>query len=64
MNPEITKDTPIYHDQEEAFKDADFVYTKNWSSYDDYGKIQNTDSKLDDNERKIGEAQNLCIVCL
>ena len=38
LNKEITKDTPIYHNQEEAFKDADFVYTKNWSSYDDYGK--------------------------
>ena len=38
LSPEITKDTPIYHNQEEAFKDADFIYTKNWSSYDDYGK--------------------------
>ncbi len=43
LNPEITKDTPIYHDQVEAFKGADFVYTKNWSSYEDYGKVVSTD---------------------
>jgi len=38
LNPEITKDTPIYNNQAAAFKDADFVYTKNWSSYDNYGQ--------------------------
>ena len=26
-------------DQKEAFKDADFVYAKNWSSYKNYGQI-------------------------
>ena len=31
LNPDIVKDTPVYYNQEEAFKDADFVYTKNWS---------------------------------
>jgi N-succinyl-L-ornithine transcarbamylase len=41
LNPEITKDTPIYHNQEEAFKNTDFIYTKNWSSYEDYGKTEN-----------------------
>lgn len=25
--------------QEEAFREADFIYAKNWSSYTDYGKI-------------------------
>ncbi len=29
---------PILHDQNEAFKNADFIYAKNWSSYADYGK--------------------------
>ena len=38
LSPEITKDTPIYNNQVAAFKDADFVYTKNWSSYDNYGQ--------------------------
>lgn len=43
LAPELIKDTPVLHDQEEALKDADFVYVKNWSSYQDYGKILNQD---------------------
>jgi N-succinyl-L-ornithine transcarbamylase len=39
LNPKITQNTPVFHDQEEAFKNADFVYAKNWSSYEEYGKI-------------------------
>jgi N-succinyl-L-ornithine transcarbamylase len=57
LNPEITKDTPIYHNQEEAFKDADFIYTKNWSSYEDYGKIINTNSNWMLTKEKIGAAK-------
>ncbi len=57
LNPEITKDVPIYHNQEEAFKDADFVYTKNWSSYDDYGKITKTDFDWMITKDKIGDAK-------
>ncbi|NNC51362.1 MAG: acetylornithine carbamoyltransferase [Flaviramulus sp.] len=43
LNKDITSNTPIIHNQTEAFKNADFVYAKNWSSYDDYGQILNTD---------------------
>lgn len=57
LNPEITKNTPIYNNQEEAFKDADFVYTKNWSSYDEYGKILNTDPNWMITKEKIGDAK-------
>jgi N-succinyl-L-ornithine transcarbamylase len=39
---EITKDSKIV-DQNKAFENADFIYTKNWSSYKDYGKITNND---------------------
>ncbi|WP_298311519.1 N-acetylornithine carbamoyltransferase [uncultured Aquimarina sp.] len=35
---QITNKVPIEYDQENALKDADFVYVKNWSSYTDYGK--------------------------
>lgn len=34
----------ITHHQDEALKDADFVYVKNWSSYQDYGKVVCTDA--------------------
>ena len=57
LNREITKETPVYHNQEEAFKDADFVYTKNWSSYEDYGKVNNTDPSWMITKDKIGEAK-------
>lgn len=35
----FTKGAKIIHDQNEALSDADFVYVKNWSSYNDYGKM-------------------------
>ncbi|GAA4893922.1 ornithine carbamoyltransferase [Flaviramulus aquimarinus] len=57
LNPEITGNTTIYHNQEDAFKDADFVYTKNWSSYKDYGKINNTDPNWMITKDKIGDAK-------
>lgn len=57
LNPLITKDTPIYHNQEEAFKDADFIYTKNWSSYEDYGQVKNKDSNWMITKEKIGNAK-------
>ena len=39
-----TKGATITHHQDEALKDADFVYVKNWSSYQDYGKVLCTDA--------------------
>jgi len=39
LAPSITKGARITHDQREAFEGADFVYVKNWSSYDDYGSV-------------------------
>ena len=57
LNPAITKDIPIYHNQEAAFKDADFVYTKNWSSFEAYGKVLNTDSDWMITKEKLGKAK-------
>jgi len=57
LNPEITKDTPIYHNQSAALKDADFVYTKNWSSYKDYGKVLKVDDNWTISKEKIGNAK-------
>lgn len=39
LDEQFTKGAAITHNQEEALKDADFVYVKNWSTYNDYGKI-------------------------
>ena len=57
LNPKITGDTPIYHNQNEAFKDADFVYAKNWSSYSDYGKVINTDPDWMVTKQNLGDAK-------
>lgn len=39
LSKEFIKGAMITHDQDEALRDADFVYVKNWSTYTDYGKI-------------------------
>lgn len=39
LNELFVGNTPIYHNQQEALKDADFVYVKNWSSYENYGTM-------------------------
>jgi len=43
LDPSFTSGATITHDQDEALKDADFVYVKNWSTYNDYGKIYTND---------------------
>jgi len=43
LDPKFTKGATITHDQDAALKDADFVYVKNWSTYNDYGKIYTND---------------------
>jgi N-succinyl-L-ornithine transcarbamylase len=43
LDERITLGARIEYDQRKAFKDADFIYAKNWSSYSDYGKIVNQD---------------------
>lgn len=39
LDPKFTEGATITHDQDAALKGADFVYVKNWSTYNDYGKI-------------------------
>lgn len=45
LSKEFTQGATITHNQEEALKDADFVYIKNWSTYTDYGKIYTNNPK-------------------
>lgn len=44
LSESFTANIPIYHEQEKALENADFIYVKNWSSYKDYGKIYTSDS--------------------
>ena len=58
LNPEFTNGVTITHDQDEAFANADFIYAKNWSSYDDYGKILSTDTSWTVNAEKMALTNN------
>ena len=57
LDPAIVKDTKVVYDQKLACKDADFIYVKNWSSYQDYGKVLNTDSNWMMDLEKLGNAK-------
>ena len=48
LDEAFTNNATIINDQDEALKNADYVYVKNWSGYKDYGKIipGNTDWML------------------
>jgi N-succinyl-L-ornithine transcarbamylase len=57
LNSNITQGVPIINNQEEALKDADFVYAKNWSNYHDYGKIVTVDENWMLTNEKLGNAK-------
>lgn len=39
LDEQFTRGATIIHNQQEALRDADFVYVKNWSSFDDYAAM-------------------------
>ncbi len=43
LAPQFTQGVQVIHDQDEAIKNADYLYVKNWSTYEDYGKIYSND---------------------
>jgi N-succinyl-L-ornithine transcarbamylase len=57
LNSDIVKDTTVIYNQEEALKDADFVYVKNWSNYKDYGKVSSQDSNWMMTQKKLQTAK-------
>ena len=43
LSAEFTNGASIIYDQDAALPDADFVYVKNWSTFNDYGKVFSDD---------------------
>ena len=43
LKEEITTNVTIEYNQDKAFDNADFIYTKNWSAYKEYGKVLTKD---------------------
>ncbi|MGN6215222.1 N-acetylornithine carbamoyltransferase [Parafilimonas sp.] len=61
----FTKGATITHNQDEALKGADFVYVKNWSTYNDYGKIYENDPEWMLTEDKLNLTNNAKVMhCL
>ncbi|ADY28658.1 acetylornithine carbamoyltransferase [Cellulophaga lytica] len=57
LNTNITKGATIEYDQEKALENADFVYVKNWSSYQNYGQVLNQDKNWTITLKKLGAAK-------
>ena len=53
LAPKYTQNCTIEYDQNKAFKDADFIYAKNWSSYSSYGQILSTDQQWMISQKKM-----------
>lgn len=65
LDEQFTKGATITHNQDEALKDADFVYVKNWSTYNDYGKIYCNDPDWMLNNEKLALTNNAKVMhCL
>jgi N-succinyl-L-ornithine transcarbamylase len=45
LDPQFTQGATIEFDQRKALQNADFVYVKNWSAFNEYGKIACTDER-------------------
>jgi N-succinyl-L-ornithine transcarbamylase len=65
LSEEFTKGATITQNQDEALKDADFVYVKNWSTYNDYGKIYSNNPKWMMTNKKLSLTNNAKVMhCL
>ncbi len=53
LAPEFMGNVKVEYDQNKAFEGADFIYAKNWSSYNDYGKVVSKDMSWTVNEEKM-----------
>ena len=65
LDKKFTQGATIIHDQNEALKDADFIYVKNWSTYEDYGRIYSNDPRWMLDNRKLVQTNNAKVMhCL
>jgi len=62
---EFTGDARIEYNQDKALEGADYVYVKNWSSYEDYGKVHSMDSNWMMTNEKLKKTNNAKVMhCL
>lgn len=53
LDPEVVGDSTVEYDQNKAFEGADYIYTKNWSSFREYGKVISKDVSWTISEEKM-----------
>ncbi len=65
LDEQFTKGATITHNQDEALKNADYIYVKNWSTYTDYGKMHTNDPKWMLTQEKLQLTNNAKVMhCL
>jgi N-succinyl-L-ornithine transcarbamylase len=65
LDEKFTSGATIKHNQAEALKGADFVYVKNWSTYNDYGRIYCNDPDWMLTNKKLSLTNNARVMhCL
>ncbi|MES2380058.1 MAG: N-acetylornithine carbamoyltransferase [Bacteroidota bacterium] len=65
LKEEFTQGAKICYEQTDALQNADFVYVKNWSSYNEYGKMPETNDDWLLNEQKLAVSNDAKIMhCL
>ena len=58
LAPEFTKGIRVTHNQDEALEGADFVYAKNWASYEQYGQVLSKDMSWTVTKEKMALTNN------
>jgi N-succinyl-L-ornithine transcarbamylase len=58
LHPDFVGNAQTTHNQAEAFKNADFIYAKNWSSYSEYGQILSKDPNWMIDSQKMALTNN------
>ena len=65
LDQKYTQGAKIEYDQKKALENADFVYVKNWSTYQDYGKIYCNDPEWMLTPEKLAATKNARVMhCL
>jgi len=65
LSKEFSGNAKIEYNQDKAIEGADYIYVKNWSSYEDYGKVLSMDSNWMLNNAKLKNTNDAKIMhCL
>jgi N-succinyl-L-ornithine transcarbamylase len=65
LDEQFTRGATITHRQDEALHNADFIYVKNWSTYEPYGQVLCTDNQWMLTPEKLAATRNAKVMhCL